>query len=168
LGNSELKQPAYIGVDPGLTGVAALMSKGRIEFHKFKDIKTAAHAMNIWRTEFYIKGVVLENPSLKGRGGKNLLSSKFIINLGQWEGILAAYYLDYKLVRPPTWQKKYKHLYPGSWQSKDRTLKVVAFLFPEVSGMIYLKKHNNMADALLIANYCKDIFSHGGDQMQLP
>jgi hypothetical protein len=145
LGNSELKQPAYIGVDPGLTGVAALMSKGRIEFHKFK-----------------------ENPSLKGRGGKNLLSSKFIINLGQWEGILAAYYLDYKLVRPVSWQKKYKHLYPGSWQSKDRTLKVVAFLFPEVSGMIYLKKHNNMADALLIANYCKDIFSHGGDQMQLP
>ena len=167
-----MKQPAYIGIDPGLTGCAALVT-GRtkapfkIEMFDFKTIEAAALQINIWRTSFNVEGVVLERPNLTGRGGKNLLSSKFIVNVGQWEGMLAAYYFTYVKVMPVTWQKKYKMLYPGSWQSKDRTLKVAGLIFPEMKNKIYLKKHNNRADALLIANYCRDLFSHGVNQITI-
>lgn len=162
-----MKQPAYIGIDPGITGVAVLISNDLIDFYEFTDVRSAALNINIWRVEYDIQGVVLENPGLYIAPGR-MISGKMIKNLGQWEGVLAAYYFDYELVAPVTWQKKYKTLYPGTWKTKDRTIRIARHLFPEMIERIYLKKHEHQADALLIANYCKDIFSHGGDQMQLP
>jgi len=162
-----MKTDAFIGIDPGITGAAILLAGGSVEIYDFTDVKGAAHQINIWRTEFNLKGAALENPPLRGAGGKGLLSSKFIINLGQWEGILAAYYIDYLLVHPATWQKKYKHMGSGIWSKKDRSIRLAQKICPQLAHKVCLKRHEHRADAILMAFYCKDMFSYSGTQKDL-
>jgi hypothetical protein len=150
-----LRPDAYIGIDPGLTGCAVLLTDNRIEFYDFKTVKGAVNQIEQWLTKYTIKGVVLENPNLYVAKGRTV-STKFIYNIGQWDGILNSFYLNPVLVNPRTWQSK---IIPKMSEKdpKERSLITARRLFPAIEKFLNLKKYNNRSDALLIAVYCKKL-----------
>lgn len=163
-----MKERAFIGIDPGISGCAALLLDNmRIdELYDFDGIKSAGHKINIWRSMLEIKAVALENPGLALHRGKGTLNSKFLVNRGQWEGILSAYYLNYYLVSPRTWQAKYKLMFPKIKGLKQRSIAISNQLFPESMMKIYLVKHEHRAEATLLAKYAMDKF-YAGKQEKL-
>jgi crossover junction endodeoxyribonuclease RuvC len=69
---------------------------------------------------------------------------------GIWEGILYALRLRFVMIPPQRWKKV---LLDGMPKDKGASIVVVKRLFPEVN--LFLKKHHNKADALLIAEYLR-------------
>jgi hypothetical protein len=165
-----LRPDAYIGIDPGLNGCAVLLSDSRIEFYDFKTIIGAVNQIGEWLTVYTIKGVMLENPNLYNRPQKvkpgqtvikgRSISTKFIRNIGQWEGILHSFYLKPVLVNPRTWQSRMVPKMPEK-DPKKRSLIIASRMYPSVEKHLSMREHNNRSDALLIAAFCKK-------QMQRP
>ena len=172
----EIRQAAYIGIDPGLTGCAALLTNGALELYDYANIRNAALNVNVWRVEYDIKGVALENPGTFIAPGRQI-SSKLINNLGQWEGILVAFLLPYELVHPATWQGKYKKMYPNRfhfkiingkkkkvWEVAEQPGKIACKLYPAYEHKLILEKDEHRADAVLMAHYVRDKIKFAGEQ----
>lgn len=151
-----MRPDAYIGIDPGLTGCAVLLTDSRIEFYNFKTIQGAVNQVEHWLTQYTIKGVVLENPNVQVGKGRTV-SAKFIRNIGHWEGILQSFYLPWIGVNPRSWQSR---LIPkmAERDPKKRSLMVAVKMFPGLKKHLKLRKHNNRSDALLLAVFCKRKF----------
>lgn len=136
----------YIGIDPGKTGAMAILSdKG--EFLEVIDFEEVLPRIRLLAPD--IKFAYLEQVhAMPGQG----VSSTFTFgeNLGWWKGILQAFEIPFKSIRPQDWQK---NLVPKKLSTTDKPgLGVARQMYP--SAPLHLKKHHNRADAILIARVC--------------
>lgn len=151
----------YIGVDPGLTGAAALVGYGKLD----NDSNTVGiidwstplkvyEGLEVWRTHYYIKYAVLER--VWGRPCESPTSiSKFLRNAGQWEGMLISLSIPYISYTPYQWRKAISYaLYPEleiktAW-TKNNALMYAKILFPQYHHLFKLKEHHDRAEAALM------------------
>lgn len=151
-----MRPKAWIGIDPGKSGAAALIFEdGEIVADWPGDATGAADLLTSWRLEFQVVLVALERVhAMPGQGVKSMFT--FGQNFGQWEGILAALSLPCLQPTPQEWQKGLVKASDGA-DTKTRALTVARRLFPDAD--LNLKKHHGRADALLLAWWAK---SQGG------
>ncbi len=143
-----MKTKAYIGIDPGKGGAAALIhSDGELLLDWPGDIALAADVLLEWKSEFIVQLAALEKVTARpGQGVVSMFS--FGQNLGAWQGILSAFGIPYLMPTPQAWQKGLVDRKSGK-DSKERSLATARRLFPELD--LSLKKHHGRADALLLA-----------------
>ena len=74
-------------------------------------------------------------------------------NYGMWLGLLAAYNIPYTQVTPAKWIRSYGSMPKAKTQRKNHLKHLAQQRYPD------LKVTLATADAILIANYCKDLHS---------
>lgn len=153
-----MKEKAYIGIDPGKTGAAALIAK-RYTGEEYIDIidylEPIALTQEIkeWAETYNIVLAVVEK--VHSMPGQGVVSSfNFGVNFGIWRGILSALQIPHVFIPPQVWQKGLFSKTDG--YNKKRGLSVVRRLYPG-SQFFKLEKHHNRADALLMARYAKGL-----------
>jgi len=151
------KKMIYIGVDPGATGAIAAVNVD-------EDVLIAD--FNPGEVLRFLEGVVLEDVCRAviekvGSMPKQGVSStfKFGANYGWWQGVFYCLKIPYELITPQRWQKE---IFDSATKGKDRkqmSLEMARRLFPRQTHMLVRKKDNGRADALLIAEYCRRIWT---------
>ena len=96
---------AFIGVDPGATGCAALIHDGGQELLDWPgDAALVVPRLADWLARFEVRLAALEKVhAMPGQGVVSMFS--FGQNVGTWQGILAALSIPYVTPRPQEWQK---------------------------------------------------------------
>ena len=137
----------YIGIDPGKTGAMAVLSitGGFLAVHDFEESFDELKKLALNQpTMVYLEEV----HSMPKQGVASTFA--FGENFGWWKGILQAFGVPFKTIRPQDWQKG---LVPKRGTLTDKpSLSVARQLYPEAP--LNLKKHHNRADAILIARVC--------------
>lgn len=153
-----MKPRAWIGIDPGKEGAAALIFRdGQVVTDWPGDAAGAAELLLTWRPEYNVELVALERVgSMPGQGVKSMFS--FGENFGTWQGILAALGIPHVMPRPQQWQRGLVMPSDGA-DPKARSLAVARRLFPDAD--LSRKKDHGRADALLLAWWAR---RQGGDQ----
>jgi hypothetical protein len=153
-----MKRSAFIGIDPGKTGAAVLLSSNEYRLWDWVNVFHAANMIRNWLDVFDIKSVLLENPSagIPGqRGTKGVASVR--TNFGEWRGLLVALLPDqYSELKAGDWKRGI--VPPGPGDSKEKARQAAIKLFPGAYPDIRRKKDHNRAEALLIAYKCKQLF----------
>jgi crossover junction endodeoxyribonuclease RuvC len=147
----------YLGIDPGKNGGFAIIYTidGKVEDVMAKkcgknaeemaiDMKVALSCKEYDQIECVLELV----HSFPGQGVVSTFS--FGENFGKWKGVLAALDVKYNLVRPQEWMKIYDIPKTSKKHRKKHLYDKAAEMFPQ------LKITYVIADALLIANYCKE------------
>lgn len=144
----------FIGIDPGKSGaIAVIDDEGRVwntnTFNK-KDYAMLLREMshpNIGSVK-----VVLEHVgAMPGQGSVSMFN--FGANFGFIEGLLAANNLPYELVRPQKWKRMF-----SCTSDKNTSVQVAQRLFPNIDlrrTARCSKPHDGIAEALLMAEYCR-------------
>jgi len=144
---------AWVGIDPGKTGAAVLLTAEKIHFHDWQSIDRAALTLQNWSNSFFELKVALEKVhTIPGDG--RVGAFRFGENFGIWQGILAGLYVDYILITPQEWQNailKGIHRKIKGANTKSAALKIALELYPAAKPFLLLKKHSGRVDALLIA-----------------
>lgn len=143
---------SYIGIDPGKTGAACIISGSEIEFIRFTDYKTVTEHLRIWSMTYDVDVVCIEKVgSMPGQGVKSMFS--FGENFGFWQGIVNCLFKEPIFCRPQKWQKKL--LDDGSDHIKIKSVRVCNTL----TGLgLRLTKDgisNGKADAYHLARYAR-------------
>ncbi|WP_031386504.1 RuvC family protein [Desulfonatronum thiodismutans] len=146
---------AWIGVDPGASGAAALITAdGEVLVMDWPgSVLLAVGTVRTWRMEHQIELAALESVHAMPKQG---VSSMFKLgsNFGQWQGLLAALGVPFVLVRPQEWQKGVLHKCDGP-DTKSQSLEAARRQWPDVD--LSLKKHHGRADALHLAAYARRV-----------
>jgi len=139
----------YLGIDPGVSGAAALISgKSVVAIIDFTNPQETYGNLFAISDLVTIRGAGLERVgAAPGQGGRSIFT--FGENYGWWQGVLIALGIPYQLVNPLQWQK---NLVSKKKNKNDRPqLPVARRLFPKAE--LHLKKHHDRASALMIAYY---------------
>ena len=146
---------AYIGIDPGKTGAAALLTNSRgCKVSDWAGMGAARETILIWATECEIIKIGLEDPSyLPHRSGFYGVKGLWR-NVGQWEGLLTALGLDWVSLRPQVWRRIIPRN-PGK-KTKQNSVDFVRKILPKDQTVVFKKGHHNRAEALLIAMYLRE------------
>lgn len=144
-----MKSKAFIGIDPGKTGAAALITSDGA--HKILDYpgdpSLIVDRFREWKLNHEIIMAALEK--VGARPGQGVVSMfTFGRNLGSWEGIIAAFGIPYLMPTPRQWQKGLVDQKAGE-DPKARSLSTARRLFPDAE--LTRKKDHGRADALLLA-----------------
>lgn len=139
---------AWLGIDPGQTGAAVLLTVEKILFHDWKSGYDAANAIMEWKSLYNIKLAVLEKVSAMPKQGVSSMF-KFGTNYGIWQGILICAKIPYQLLSPRAWQSDAITKTDGP-NPKARSLNVARRLYPELDWLSRMKD-NGRSDALLMA-----------------
>ena len=150
---------AWLGVDPGKTGAACLLTKrARILFFdwpKSDSFKIVSDQIYIWSNRYDIKTVVLEKvSSMPKQGVKSMFT--FGGNYRAWEMLIVCCHLPMIMPTPQKWQKGVGITKSDGPDPKSRALNVASRLFPNAEltgprgGAL-----SGRADALLMAYYGK-------------
>lgn len=144
---------AYLGIDPGKTGAACLLTLSEISFFDYSDPGKVASAIQRWSKEFDIICCIEKVHAMPKQGVSSTF--KFGVNYGIWIGTLASFKINYREVTPQKWQLIITHRVKGQ-SAKERSLAFAKYLYPKW-GEKYLtrKKDHDRADAILIATYAK-------------
>lgn len=140
----------YLGIDPGKTGAMAIFCGDAknphvVDFEEAFD--TLARSVETFTAKRHI-AYLEEVHSMPKQGVASTFA--FGENFGWWKGILQAFGIPFKTIRPQDWQKG---LVPKRGTLTDKpSLSVARQLYPEAP--LSLKKHHNRADAILIARVC--------------
>ena len=147
-----MKSKAFVGIDPGKSGAAALIHPDGEEVVDWPgDPAQAAEILAGWKLEYMVELAALESVhSMPGQGVKSMFT--FGQNLGQWQGVLAGLRLPYLMPRPQEWQRGLVRPSDGP-DPKARSLAVARRLFPDAE--LGRKKDHGRADALLLAWWCR-------------
>jgi crossover junction endodeoxyribonuclease RuvC len=150
------KEKAYIGIDPGKTGAAAIITTRHtgeeyIDIIDYLEPVLLAQEIKEWAETYKVVLAVVEKVHSMPKQGVTS-SFNFGMNFGIWQGILSALQIPYSFVPPQAWQKGLFSKTDGD--NKKRGLSVVRRLYPR-SEFFKLEKHHNRADAMLIARYAK-------------
>lgn len=156
----ELRSKIFVGIDPGKNGGVAIINEvegheGYSSFRCPKDVKDMAIAlMSKIPEDVPLSDVLVHIEHVHAMPGNGVVSMfSFGQNLGQWEGILGSFELDVKYTSPRTWMNHYDCKPNMDKKERKRYLRGIAErLFPNV------KMTFNISDALLIANYAKEIY----------
>lgn len=148
---------AWIGIDPGLTGAAALIDeKDNLQLFDWPGVAVAWDCIREWSGRFRIQAAVLERIDPHPVDGRRLDIvgiGKLIHNAGQWDGILVAAGVPYLRRTPQQWQKGLIQKHSGP-TTKKRALAAARKLYPNCK-LISQAKHHNRADAILIAKHAQ-------------
>ena len=145
---------AYVGIDPGKYGAACCLSPDTIHLHDWESPAKAGAKLAEWRNQYDLTVAIEKVTSHKKDG--HAFAFRFGINYGIWQGICAGLLIKPVLIHHATWQSK---VLPG-WNKKGVDNKATAIdvarrLYPAAKKLIYRKKDNGRADALLIATFAK-------------
>ena len=158
--DSKLREKIFIGIDPGKNGGVAVINEiidGEpvITFRCPKTPKDMSLSLmsTIPENVSYDDVIVLiEHVHAMPRNGVVAMFS-FGQNLGHWEGILGAFELNVIYAGPRKWMEHYDCKPGMDKKDRKRYLRGIAEeLFPNI------KMTFNISDALLIANYNKEIY----------
>ena len=158
--NNEIVDKIFIGVDPGKNGGVAVINEvkkyeGVISFRCPKNARDMAMAlMATIPTDISYSDIIVAVEHVHSMPKQGVVSSfSFGQNLGQWEGIISSLELDIEYVSPRSWMGHYDLQWNLDRKDRKRFLRGVAEnLFPNI------KMTFNISDALLIANYKKEIY----------
>ena len=142
-----MKESAFIGIDPGVTGAACCITNKQIQYHDWKSGVEACGQLEIWHCQFTIRSIRLEH--VWGRAGDQksaVRMMKLIGNARKWEGILIGLKYPYKLITPQAW-KRTVGIRPRS--EKNASVEMVRKRWPQAG--LWRNKDNNRADAFLMA-----------------
>ena len=139
---------AFIGIDPGKFGAAALITQDESLVFDWPGCPMlAASLLKDWHLSYNIVLAAVEKVhAMPGQGVTSMFS--FGQNLGQWQGILAAFGIPFLMPAPQTWQKGLVDKKAGQ-DTKEASLITARRLFPD--AVLHLKKHHGRSDALLLA-----------------
>ena len=151
---------AFLGIDPGVSGAAALIFDGGFSIHDFSTPGRASEVIQIWDSEHDIRFAVLERvliyPAAKkgrcaatGQKSYRYRSYKTINKLprlaGVWVGILCAVGVEFQEVLPQRWQKILPPI--AGMNTKGRSLIAAREFFPDACEYLKFKKNHDRADA---------------------
>ena len=165
---NEIHSKIFIGIDPGKNGGVAIINEvpdyeAVISFRCPKPPPEMAYSLVSTIPADVSYGNVLVTVEHVHAMPKNGVVSMFSFgqNLGQWEGILGAFELNVTYAGPRTWMQHYDCKPGMDKKDRKRYLRGIAeTLFPNI------KMTFNVSDALLIANYNKEIYYKGLADMQ--
>jgi len=151
----------FIGCDPGKSGALVCISSDGVEIVPFDEIAYRDTLERWSKDECY---AVLEAVSaMPGNGAVSMFS--FGDTFGFVRGMLLAFRISYQTMRPQSWKKLY-NLNLGKDKTKAEkkaaSIAVCNSLFPNVSlkrTERCAKPDDNIADALLLAETARRIFS---------
>ena len=164
------KKPLVMGVDPGLSGaicVLHLKDNSIVDMIDMPIIKKKSKArkqgfmaeIDVYKlsglVDLYTKHVriaVIEEPGAMPNQG---LSSTFRFGktCGLIHGVLAGYGVLVAPIKPVVWKPMF------GLSSKDDSIKRATLEFPNFKNLWKLKKHNDRAEAAILALYAKKISS---------
>lgn len=150
------KVKAYIGIDPGITGCAALLAPDKIHFHNFESGLEARHVLINWDHEFDLYAVLEKPQNVPGTRGSIAMMKKNH-SFGLWEGLLIGLFIRFDAETPQKWQKevfKIKKRVKGM-NTKKMAIDFVREQFPAVKSVVYRMKDEHKADALCMAYFAK-------------
>ncbi len=148
-----MKSKGFIGIDPGKTGAAALITdEGTHDVLDYPgDPSLIVDRFRDWKLDHDIIMAALEKVS--ARPGQGVVSMfTFGRNLGAWEGILSAFGIPFMMPTPRHWQKGLVDMKAGN-DSKARSLNTARRLFPDAE--LTRKRDHGRADALLLAFWAR-------------
>lgn len=140
---------AYIGIDPGRKGAAALIHpEGILVERAPADAASCVRLLGSWRKSWNIRLAAVEQ-MLPWKG----IVAAFVLgeHTGMWLGILAALGIPHITVRAQVWQRSVVDRKAGS-TPKARALAAASRLFPDVR---LTSGDHGMADAMLIAFWAR-------------
>ena len=139
---------AFVGIDPGATGCAALVFDGGHDLFDWPgDPALVVPRLADWLARFDVRLAALEKVgAMPGQGVVSMFS--FGQNVGAWHGILAALAIPYVSPRPQEWQRGIVDKKAGK-DTKAASLATARRLFPDAA--LSRKKDHGRADALLLA-----------------
>jgi len=147
-GRKQARPVAFLGIDPGATGCAALIHDGGHDLFDWPgDPALVVPRLADWLARFEVRLAALEKVgAMPGQGVVSMFS--FGQNVGTWQGILAAMAIPYVCPRPQEWQKGIVDRKAGK-DTKTASLATARRLFPDAD--LGRKKDHGRADALLLA-----------------
>ena len=144
----------YIGVAPGKNGGIAVLSdiKKNIVVRLFSEEELIHICKTFTQTLPEDCKCVLEKVNaMPGQGVVSMFN--FGQNYGFIQGVLKAYNIPFELVPPQKWKKEF-----SVTSDKNTSIEVAKRLFPQVNLKATercKKDHDGMAEALLLAEYCR-------------
>ena len=160
---NEIHPKIFIGIDPGKNGGVAVINEipdyeATTSFRCPDSPTKMAYSLVSLIPESvsydHVKVIIEHVHAMPKQGVVSMFS--FGQNLGQWEGILGAFELDVTYTGPRTWMQHYDCKPNLDRKDRKRYLRGIAEqLFPNI------KMTFNVSDALLIANYNKEIYYKG-------
>ncbi len=147
-GRKQARPVAFIGIDPGATGCAALIHDGGHDLFDWPgDPALVVPRLAEWLARFDVRLAALEKVgAMPGQGVVSMFT--FGQNVGTWHGILAALGIPYVCPRPQDWQRGLVDWKAGK-DTKAASLATARRLFPDAD--LGRKKDHGRADALLLA-----------------
>lgn len=155
-----------LGFDPGASGALAVLEEfgGCLQVRSIIPFDTDEYRLEIENAIFNAGGVefciacVEDVHAMPGQGVTSMFS--FGRNKGLIEGMLIQAGIKYSLVSPMKWKREFGLLSKGSskCEMKDASVAKARELFPDANlrPTSRCKKDNDgMAEALLIAEYCR-------------
>ena len=139
----------YLGIDPGVSGGVAII-KGSSTISSYKCPKTTQEMADliIKISDKKTKAIIEKVNRFPGQWVVSTFT--FGSNYGQWLGILSALRIEYELITPRTWQKKYQPLSKVKKDRKNELKNLAKSSFPKENVTLYT------ADAILLALYLKE------------
>lgn len=156
-------QPAYLGIDPGLSGGIALIHPDGVITHRMPvmdgiDARTLHGVLREWSERWNLATAVERVHSMPRQG----VSSTFTFGLGtgRIQGVLSSLGLEYLNPLPPKWKKlvlsqKFLHDKDGAVAFCRETYPSAELIPPGCRV-----PHDGIADALCIAHYAKLTSGH--------
>lgn len=159
----------WIGIDPGLGGAVGILSPN--ELAKFFDTPTVPVKVGRGRRRAYqldaiqdflrqcseehrCQAVLEKVHAMPGQGVTSMFSMGY--GFGIWEMALSAFYIPYKLVTPQRWKAA---MIEGADRGKNAARLTAIKMFPHLADDLKFKANADRAEALLIAAYCKQVWS---------
>ena len=149
----------YIGIDPGKSGGIAVISGDCIEVKKCPETvhdMALLFALTMQETPPSCTLVMIEKVWARPHDGRASVFT-FAGNYGQWQGIVASHEIKPHYVTPQVWMKAMGCPPKLKKQVRKNYLKSLAKeMYPNLSKKMTLAT----ADAMLIADYAKNIFDN--------
>lgn len=142
----------FIGIDPGKSGALAVIDdEGYVWNTKTFNESDYAIVLNELASAPNVRVVLEHVGAMPGQGSVSMFN--FGANFGFIKGLLAANNLPYELVRPQKWKRMF-----SCTSDKNTSVEVAHRLFPDVDlrrTTRCSKPHDGIAEALLMAEYCR-------------
>ena len=142
----------FIGIDPGKSGALAVIDdEGYVWNTKTFNESDYALVLNEMASTPNVRVVLEHVGAMPGQGSVSMFNVG--ANFGFIKGLLAANNLPYELVRPQKWKRMF-----SCTSDKNTSVEVAHRLFPNVDlrrTTRCSKPHDGIAEALLMAEYCR-------------
>lgn len=145
-----MNDPCYIGIDPGKNGAIVFISPywDAVTLGLDSTPRDISESLAEMATNYKCIAIIEQVSSSPQMGVKSAFT--FGQGFGLMEGLLTAHKISFERVRPQVWQRAMGCMTKGD---KNITKRRAQELFPKI------KITHKIADALLIAEYCRRIKS---------